>query len=342
MGVDLKDLVLPKTTNFRQLAGKSIAMDAYNTLYQFLATIRQPDGMPLIDSKQRVTSHLSGLFYRTINLIEKGIKPVYVFDGVPPKLKLRTIRERRRVRQRAEKKWKEALERRDLKTARKYAQAAIRLTEDMVDESKRLLTALGIPYVQAPSEGEAQAAYITVRGDVWGAGSQDWDALLFNARVLVRNLTVTGRRKLPGKNVYIKVDPELIVGLEVLNKLGITRNQLIDIGILIGTDYNEGIKGVGAKTALNLIKEYGNLERIADVKGLQIEPSIQQIRQIYLEPQVTDNYNIRWKSPNSEKIITQLCDDHDFSYDRVKKALDRLEKSISSGKQASLETWFDR
>lgn len=342
MGVDLKDLVLPKTTNFRQLAGKSIAMDAYNTLYQFLATIRQPDGMPLIDSKQRVTSHLSGLFYRTINLIEKGIKPVYVFDGVPPKLKLRTIRERRRVRQRAEKKWKEALERRDLKTARKYAQAAIRLTEDMVDESKRLLTALGIPYVQAPSEGEAQAAYITVRGDVWGAGSQDWDALLFNARVLVRNLTVTGRRKLPGKNVYIKVDPELIVGLEVLNKLGITRNQLIDIGILIGTDYNEGIKGVGAKTALNLIKEYGNLERIADVKGLQIEPSIQQIRHIYLEPKVTDNYNIRWKSPNSEKIITQLCDDHDFSYDRVKKALDRLEKSISSGKQASLETWFDK
>lgn len=342
MGVDLKDLVLPKTTNFRQLAGKSIAMDAYNTLYQFLATIRQPDGMPLIDSKQRVTSHLSGLFYRTINLIEKGIKPVYVFDGVPPKLKLRTIRERRRVRQRAEKKWKEALERRDLKTARKYAQAAIRLTEDMVDESKRLLTALGIPYVQAPSEGEAQAAYITVRGDVWGAGSQDWDALLFNARVLIRNLTVTGRRKLPGKNVYIKVDPELIVGLEVLNKLGITRNQLIDIGILIGTDYNDGIKGVGAKTALNLIKEYGNLERIVDVKGFQIEPSIQQIRQIYLEPQVTDNYNIRWKSPNSEKIITQLCDDHDFSYDRVKKALDRLEKSISSGKQASLETWFDR
>lgn len=342
MGVDLKDLVLPKTTNFRQLAGKSIAMDAYNTLYQFLATIRQPDGMPLIDSKQRVTSHLSGLFYRTINLIEKGIKPVYVFDGVPPKLKLRTIRERRRVRQRAEKKWKEALERRDLKTARKYAQAAIRLTEDMVDESKRLLTALGIPYVQAPSEGEAQAAYITVRGDVWGAGSQDWDALLFNARVLVRNLTVTGRRKLPGKNVYIKVDPELIVGLEVLNKLGITRNQLIDIGILIGTDYNEGIKGVGAKTALNLIKEYGNLERIVDVKGFQIEPSIQQIRQIYLEPQVTDKYNIRWKSPNSEKIITQLCDDHDFSYDRVKKALDRLEKSISSGKQASLETWFDK
>lgn len=342
MGVDLKGLVLPKTTNFRQLAGKSIAMDAYNTLYQFLATIRQPDGMPLIDSKQRVTSHLSGLFYRTINLIEKGIKPVYVFDGVPPKLKLRTIRERRRVRQRAEKKWKEALERRDLKTARKYAQAAIRLTEDMVDESKRLLTALGIPYVQAPSEGEAQAAYITVRGDVWGAGSQDWDALLFNARVLVRNLTVTGRRKLPGKNVYIKVDPELIVGLEVLNKLGITRNQLIDIGILIGTDYNEGIKGVGAKTALNLIKEYGNLERIVDVKGFQIEPSIQQIRHIYLEPQVTDNYNIRWKSPNSEKIITQLCDDHDFSYDRVKKALDRLEKSISSGKQASLETWFDR
>ncbi|MFX1485694.1 MAG: flap endonuclease-1 [Promethearchaeota archaeon] len=342
MGVDLKDLVLPKTTNLEQLAGKSIAMDAHNTLYQFLATIRQPDGMPLIDSKKRVTSHLSGLFYRTINLIEKGIKPVYVFDGVPPELKLRTIRERRKVRQRAEKKWKEALERRDLKTARKYAQAAIRLTEDMVDESKKLLAALGIPYVQAPSEGEAQAAYITVRGDTWGAGSQDWDALLFNAQVLVRNLTITGRRKLPGKNVYIKVDPELIVGLEVLNKLEITRNQLIDIGILIGTDYNEGVKGVGAKTALSLIKKYGNLEKIIDVKAFQIEPSIQQIRRIYLEPKVTDNYTIRWKPPNNEKITAQLCDDHDFSYERVKKALDRLEKSISSGTQASLETWFGR
>ena len=340
MGVDLKNLVSPKVTSFRELTGRSIAMDAYNTLYQFLATIRQQDGMPLVDSEQRVTSHLSGLFYRTINLIERGIKPVYVFDGVPPKLKLRTIKERKRVRQEAEKKWKEARERGDLKSARKYAQSALSLTNDMVDESKKLLSVMGIPYVQAPSEGEAQAAYMTAKGDVWGAGSQDWDALLFNARVLVRNLTITGRRKLPGKDVYIKVDPEFVVGLEVLNRLEITRNQLIDIGILIGTDYNVGVRGVGAKTALNLIKEYETLERIIEVKGFEIEPSINQIRHIYLEPEVTDSYTIGWKPADNSKITGQLCDEHDFSYERVKKALDRLEKAASSGAQASLETWF--
>ncbi len=340
MGLDLKNLISPKVTSFRELTGRSVAMDAYNTLYQFLATIRQQDGMPLVDSKQRVTSHLSGLFYRTINLLERGIKPVYVFDGVPPKIKLRTIRERKRVRQEAERKWKEALERGDLKIARKYAQSALSLTDDMVDESKKLLTVMGIPYVQAPSEGEAQAAHMTAKEDVWGVGSQDWDALLFNARVLVRNLTITGRRKLPGKDVYIKVDPELVVVSEVLNRLEITRSQLIDIGILIGTDYNEGVRGVGAKIALNLIREYETLERIIEVKGFEIEPSIDQIRDVYLEPKVTDNYTIRWKPADGGKVIARLCDEHDFSYERVKKALDRLEKSASSGTQASLEKWF--
>lgn len=317
-------------------------MDAYNTLYQFLATIRQLDGMPLVDSKQRVTSHLSGLFYRTVNLIERGIKPVFVFDGTPPKLKLRTIKERKEVRKEAEKKWKDALERRDLKAARKYAQSAIWLTDDMADESKKLLTAVGIPHIQAPSEGEAQAAYMTIKGDVWGTGSQDWDALLFNARILIRNLTITGRRKLPGKEVYIKVEPESIVGAEVLQKLEITREQLVDIGILIGTDYNTGVKGVGAKTALNLIKKYGTLERTIKAKGFEIEPSINQIRRIYLEPKVTDDYTIEWRQPNKDKIVALLCDEHDFSYERVQKALERLEKGIFTGKQTSLETWFGK
>ncbi|MGC9135225.1 FEN1 family endonuclease, partial [Caldivirga sp.] len=149
---------LRRRVNFEQLNGKLIALDAYNALYQFLASIRQPDGTPLMDSQGRVTSHLSGLLYRTINLLEYGIKPVYVFDGKPPELKLIEIEKRRRVREKAMEDWIKAVEEGKKSEAKKYAQRALFVTNEMVDEAKRLLDHMGVPWVQAPSEGEAQAA----------------------------------------------------------------------------------------------------------------------------------------------------------------------------------------
>ncbi|WP_287588903.1 flap endonuclease-1 [Candidatus Borrarchaeum sp.] len=341
MGVKIKDL-LERTThtlNLNDLSKKDIAIDAMNVLYQFLSIIRQPDGKPLLDRQQRITSHLSGLFYRNINLLEENIRPIYVFDGKPPELKHETIIERKQIRETATEKWLDALDRGDLVEAKKFAQASSRFTEEMISDSKMLLSYIGLPYIQAPSEGEAQASYMVRKGDCWGAGSQDHDCLLFGADRLIRNLTITGRRKLPRKSTYIEVKPELINLEEMLKDLEITREQLIDIGILVGTDFNEGVKGIGPKTALKLIKEHEDLESIMKVKDVLVEVPIDQIRSIFLDPEVTDTYSIKWESPNHDKILEFLCEEHDFSQDRVKKGLERLEKSSAQKKQKTLFDW---
>jgi flap endonuclease-1 len=196
MGVDIGELFKKEKITFNDLRDRIIAIDAYNVLHQFLSIIRQRDGTPLKDSKGRITSHLSGLFYRTANMVEARIRPVYVFDGEPHLLKAKTIQQRKERKEQAEKEWKEAIEKGDLKTARIKAQQTSRVTDEIIEQSEALLTALGIPYIHAPSEGEAQASYMVKKGDAYAVGSQDFDCLLFNAPVLVRNLTSSGKRKL--------------------------------------------------------------------------------------------------------------------------------------------------
>ncbi len=343
MGVQLGDIVPRQKIELAQLSGKIVAIDAMNSLYQFLAIIRQRDGQPLRDSRGRVTSHLSGLFYRTTNLVELGIHPVYVFDGEPPKLKHRTVRKRIELRAEAAKEWEAALEAGDVEEARKFAQRAGRLTGEMIDGSKKLLDEIGVPWVQAPSEGEAQAAHLVQRGDAWAAGSQDFDSLLFGAPLLVRNLAITGRRKLPGKDAYVEVSPELMQLETTLKELGITREQLVDIGILVGTDYNEGIKGIGPKKALDLVKKHGSIENILRTElAEKFEADPLEVREIFLKPNVTGKYEVKWGEPDQEKIKEFLCGEHDFSDARVQGAIDRLLKGKGERKQIKLEQWFKR
>ena len=250
MGVNLRGLVPIQNVKLEDLSGKTIAIDAYNALYQFLAIIRQPDGTPLKDDSGKVTSHLSGLFYRTSNLVQMGIKPIYVFDGTPPVLKREEIARRKQVKVEAAVHYEKAIARGDLPKARMLAQATTSMKDYMEDDAKRLLGLMGLPWVQAPSEGEAQAAHLTKRGDADYCASQDYDSLLFGAPMLLRNVTISGRRKLPSKNVYVDVVPELVELAKVLKDCDITHEQLIDVGILIGTDFNpDGIKGLGPKTA---------------------------------------------------------------------------------------------
>ena len=343
MGVNLRDLVPKTAVDLRSLSGKSIAIDAYNALYQFLAIIRQPDGTPLKDSTGRITSHLSGLLYRTSNLVEMGIKPVYVLDGVPPALKEVEIKRRMRVKEEATIKYERALKEGKLEEARTYAQATSRLKDYMKEDAIRLLTLLGIPWIQAPSEGEAQAAYLTQRGDTNLCASQDYDSLLFGAPKLVRNVTISGRRKLPRKPVYVEVIPETVELDRVLAELGITREQLIDIGILIGTDFNpDGVKGVGPKTALKLIKDYGRLENVLpSLKEAEFPVEPHRIREIFLHPKVTDNYRLTWKNPDVEGVVDFLCRQRDFSEERVRKALKKMNKGIRKIKgKTTLEAFF--
>ena len=339
MGVNISGLVSSEPRRLGDFRGRSIAIDAYNAIYQFLSIIRQPDGTPLMDSQGRITSHLSGLIYRNANLLEAGIRPVYVFDGEPNPLKREVIESRQEARRQARIEWEQALREGDIERARTKAQQTSRLSDEIVENSKQLLKALGIPFVDALGEGEAQAAHMAKRGDVWAAASQDFDSLLFGSPYLVRNLTVTGRRKLPRKRVYVEVEPELVSLETILDTLGLTITQLVDVGILVGTDYNEGVKGVGPKKALALITKYGTLERVLEEKQIEI-PHFDEIREIFLKPVVTDSYSIEWREPDHDRVIEILCETHDFSRDRVTKALARIESSKKAREQKTLEQWF--
>ena len=343
MGVNLRDLVPKVTVKLQDLSGKSIAIDAYNALYQFLAIIRQPDGTPLKDSTGRITSHLSGLLYRTSNLVEMGIKPIYVFDGTPPTLKEVEIKRRMKAKEEALIKYEKALKEGKIEEARTYAQATSRLKDYMAEDSKHLLDLMGIPWVQAPSEGEAQAAHIVKRGDADYCASQDYDSLLFGAPRLVRNVTISGRRKLPGRNVYIEVAPEIVELEAVLKECGITHEQLIDVGILIGTDFNpNGVKGLGPKTALKLIKEYGSIEEaLPHLENAEFPVEPRKIREIFLHPKVTDNYRIEWREPDDEGVVDFICRQRDFSENRVRKALEKMRRGIKKLRgKTTLERWF--
>ncbi len=339
MGIVLSDIVTPEARTLEDFSGKVLAIDAFNTLYQFLAIIRQPDGTPLMDQQGRVTSHLSGLIYRLSNFVAAGIRPVFVFDGEPPRLKARTIRERVDVKVRAEREWKEAVEIGDLATARTKAMQTSRLTGEMVGQSKRLLGLLGIPIVQAPSEGEAQASAMAREGSAYAAASQDYDSLLFGSPRLVKNLAITGRRKLPRKEVYVDVQPEEISLEATLASLGMTREQLVDMALLIGTDFNEGVKGIGPKKALALIKKHSSLDpALAELK-VDIE-SKDEVRRIFLEPRVAAGAVAEFRDPDPDGVRAMLCDEFAFSRDRIDQALAKFTAARGQQKQKSLDTWF--
>ncbi len=338
MGTDIGDVLQRESVELEYFAGKKIAVDALNTLYQFISIIRQPDGTPLKDSQGRITSHLSGILYRVSNMVEAGIRPIFVFDGEPPEFKKEELEERKERREEAEKKWKEAIERGE--DAKKYAQAAARVDDYIIESSVKLLRLMGIPVVQAPSEGEAQAAYMTAKGDTDYTGSQDYDSLLFGSPRLARNLAITGKRKLPGKNVYVDVKPEVILLDENLKKLGISREQLVDVALLVGTDYNEGVKGVGAKKALSIIKKCGDIFKALKLLKAEIDiERIAKIREFFLNPVVTDEYDIKFGKPDVDGIMEFLCEEHDFSRERVEKAVEKLSSGIEA-RQMTLEDWF--
>jgi len=343
LGVDLGEVLPKRKVLFDDLSGKTLAVDAYNTLYQFLAIIRQPDGTPLMDRQGRVTSHLSGILYRTANLAEKGIRIAYVFDGEPPELKEMEIRRRRKIREEAAMKYESAMKSGRIDDARKYAQATATLKELMIEDSKRLLGALGVPWVQAPSEGEAQAAHMAARGDVWAAASQDHDSLLFGAPRMVKNLTISGRRKLPGRQAFVEVEPEVVDLNDVLGDLGLTREQLVDIGILIGTDYNpDGVKGIGPKTALKLVKQFGGLSGVvAQTPDMDLPENVNRIKEFFLQPKVRSDYALSWREPNTEEVVGFLCRERDFSEDRVRKALERMRTGMARpATKPTLERYF--
>lgn len=348
MAVALGSLVaeVKEKIDLDDLAGRTIAIDAYNTIYQFITIIRQPDGTPLMDHRGRITSHLSGLFYRTISLIEHRITPVYVFDGIPPAMKQRTLEARASRRAEALKEWNESLRKGMIEEARTHAVASSRITKEIIESSKELLGHMGIACVQAPGEGEAQAARMTRDGIVYASASQDYDLFLFGSDVVVRNLTITGRRKLPGKNVYVDISTERIELKKLLESLKIDQSQLIWLGMLMGTDFNSGIDGVGPKTALKIVREHRSLKDIAahvrSKYGKEFDADPLEVEKIFTDPETIDvkkkdiDNNIK---VNKDMLIRFMSDEHGFAQERISRFAETLAALKLKAGQKGIDSW---
>lgn len=330
MGTKITELLEGKETSIEKLQGKTFTVDAHNIIYQFLSSIRQRDGSYLTDSKGQVTSHLVGLFNRMTKLMKKNMNFIYCFDGQVPELKHGELKQRRIKKEKAQEKYEKAKAKGDAKAMLKYAQQSSKLTAPMIEEAKKLIEALGQTWVQSPSEGEAQASHMVKKGDAYAVISQDADCFLFGSPRLVKNLTITGRRKKPGKQTYTKINPEILSLSDSLNTLGIEHDQLIALGILVGTDFNpKGIKGIGPKTGLKKVKEHKDHEEL--FKEVEWEEHFdidwRDVMDAIKNMEVTDDYEIEFKSPDHDAVIELLVEKHDFDRERVEKTLKDLEKA---------------
>lgn len=346
MGLNIREIIPRKEIEISDLKGKLLCIDAFNTLYQFLSTVRQPDGTPLMDNKKRITSHLSGIFYRNVNLLSEGMKLIYAFDGKAPDLKAKTWEKRSEGRATAKARYEEAKQGEDFEGMKRYGSQLVRLNDEMIQESKDLLEAMGIAVVQAPSEGEAEAAYLCrIKREIHASVSQDYDSLLFGTPRLIRNLTLARKRKT--FSGWVEIKPEVIELDKLLNSLEIDLDQLICLGILVGTDYNpKGIPGIGQKKALQIVKKYKQPVLIfksmeEQIMSLQEEDRFdwQEIFKLFHKPQVVDA-EIKFSKVNEEKIKEILVERHDFSEGRVEKQLEKLRDIEKKSKQKGLKDWM--
>ena len=336
MGLQIGDIVPRKDIAFSDLKGKVLAVDAFNVIYQFLTSIRQGDGTPLMDSKNRITSHLSGLLYRNIALLVEGVKLVYVFDGEYHVLKGKTKEKRAEAKGIAEAKYEKAVEEEDVDAMGKYARGFVKLEKEMLEESKELLEAMGIAVVQAPGEGEMQCSQIVKDKQAYAVASQDYDALVVGGTRLIQNLTLARKRKTPSGFVYIS--PEVIEYEKVLNTLEIDADQFICLAILVGSDFNPGgVRGLGPKKALNLVQEKKYPVEI--FKKLEEEGRLdfdwKEVFEIFKKPDVK-KVKIEFPKLDEEKIKNLLVKKHDFSEERVEKQLDKLRDLKRKGAQKTL------
>ena len=339
MGLPLRELVTAQELPWEALAGRSLAVDGYNAVYQFLATIRQRDGQLFSDPDGRITSHLMGVFYRTTSLLQEGVLPVWVFDGKPPERKAGTIRQRIAAKEKAESEYQVALAAGDLETARRKAAQTSRLTHPMVEEIDELLRALGVPTVAAPSEGEAQAAAMAAAGTVWASASEDYDTLLFGAPRLVRGLAARGRGGAAQGAQLIDRDA-------LLSQLGIDGDELIALGVIIGTDFNDGATGYGPKKALKAVREH--LGFAATMTKVGLDPGeAAEVAEIFRHPVARPIEPPAFGPVNEEAVVRLLVGTHAFSESRVRAAITRARRRprVSSsptearGHQTLLETY---
>lgn len=322
--------------------GRKVAIDASMSIYSFLIAVRS-EGQQLMSEAGETTSHLMGMFYRTLRMVDNGIKPLYVFDGAPPKLKSGELAKRTARKAEATEAADEAKETGTAEDVEKFSRRTVRVTREHNAECKKLLKLMGIPYIDAPTEAEAQCAALARAGKVYAAASEDMDTLCFDAPILLRHLTFSEQRKEPIQEILLA---------RVLEGLNMDRTQFIDLCILLGCDYLEPIPKVGPNTALKLIRDHGSLEKV--VEFIEKDPKkkytipddwpYQEARELFIHPDVRDpndpDCDFKWEAPNVEELVDFLVKDKGFNEDRVRNGAARLQKNLKTAQQSRLEGFF--
>lgn len=331
-----------KAGDIKNHFGRKVAIDASMSIYSFLIAVRS-EGQQLMSDTGETTSHLMGMFYRTLRMVDNGIKPLYVFDGAPPKLKSGELAKRTARKAEATEAHEEAKETGTAEDVEKFSRRTVRVTRDHNAECKKLLKLMGIPYIDAPTEAEAQCAVLARAGKVYAAASEDMDTLCFEAPILLRHLTFSEQRKEPIQEIHLS---------RALEGLDMDRNQFIDLCILLGCDYLEPIPKVGPNTALKLIREFGSLEKVvehmeSDPKKKYVVPEnwpYQDARELFINPDVRDashpDCDFKWEAPDVEGLVEFLVKDKGFNEDRVRNGAARLQKNLKTAQQSRLEGFF--
>jgi flap endonuclease-1 len=295
-------------------------------------------GQNLTNADGETTSHLMGMFYRTIRMVDNGIKPVYVFDGKPPQMKAGELEKRTEKRVEAQAALDKAKEDGDMEEVDKQSKRLVKVTKEHVEEVKVLLKHMGIPWVQAPCEAEAQCAELAKAGKVYAVGTEDMDALTFGTPILLRHLTFSEARKMPIKEFHLA---SIMEGMEM------TPDQFVDLCILLGCDYVDKIKGIGPKKAIELVKKHGDIETI--LKNLDSakykEPEnwlYTEARRLFKTPDVTpaEELDLKWEKPDEEGLVAYMCGEKGFQEERIRNACKKLVKARGGATQGRLDSFF--
>ncbi|WP_435146852.1 flap endonuclease-1 [Halobaculum sp. P14] len=321
---DLRSLAHIEEVSFDDVSGV-VAVDAHNWLYRYLTTtVKFTNESVYTTSEGEEVANLVGLVQGLPKFFEHDLVPVFVFDGGVTELKSAEVEQRRERKEEAEAKREAAEERGDAVEAARLEARTQRITDVIHETSRELLGLLDVPVVEAPAEGEAQCAYMNRVGDADYSGSEDYDTMLFGGPLTLRQLTSKG-------------NPELMDLEATLDDHDITYEQLVDIAMLCGTDFNEGVSGVGPKTALDAVKEHGDLFAVLDARDAHIEHA-DRIRDLFFDPPVTDDYEFDTTlTPDVEAARAYVTDEWEVPADEVERGFERIDDALT---QTGLDDWM--
>lgn len=319
--------------------GQKVAVDASMSLYQFLIAVRTGgDDNQLTNENGEVTSHLQGMFYRTIRMMDNGIKPVFVFDGKPPDLKQGEIAKRKERREKTEEELKTAQNEENQEDINKYSRRLVHVSREHNEEVKKLLRLMGVPVIESPGEAEAQCAVLCSSGKVWAVATEDMDALTFGSSKLLRHMSASANRKLP----IVEIDMAI-----VLEDMKMTMDEFIDLCVLCGCDYTTTIRGIGPKKALDLIRKNGTTEKALETLDKKKYPvpedfMYKEAAALFKKPDIADpeTLDLEWKKPDVEGIVQYMCAEKGFAEDRIRGGIKRLIGAKNKGNQQRMESFF--